>query len=457
MKIVVLGAGQVGSTVAQSLAKENNDVTVVDVNAAVLAGLNNRLDLRTVQGRAPFPEVMRRAGIEDADLLIAATSSDEVNMVACQIASSLFRTPTKIARIRAAEYAHESQLFCREHLPIDRIISPERLVTRHVQRLVEFPGALQVMDFADGRVQLVVVRAVEGGPMVGEPLRALPQHLPGVDTRVAALYRDGQAIIPRGDTVVNADDEVFFLAATEHARRVMHEMRRREGRTRRVVIAGGGNVGRALAENLERHYSVKVIERSDARADALSQELSAALVLHGDVSDHELLVEENIGEADFFCALTNDEEVNILSAMLAKRLGASNVVALVNRDAYHDLMPQTMIDIAVAPNTITVSALLSHIRRGDVVAVHALRGGAAEAIEAIAHGDRETSQVVGRSISEIALPPDTMIGCIVRGEQVLMGHHDLVIESEDHMILLVADKSRMLEVERLFQVAVTFI
>jgi len=459
MKIIVLGAGQVGSTVAQNLARENNDVTVVDTDINALQDLQERIDLRTVLGMASHPPVLRRAGAEDADMLIAATNDDEINIVACQVAFTIFRTPTKVARIRAPEYLGEGKLFCQEAMPVDVIISPERLVRDHIRRIIEHPGALQVLSFADGRARLVALTAHYGGPLVGHQLRDLAQHLPGIETRVTAIYRPGQeqAILPSGDTAIEANDEVFFIAAQRDTAAVMSEMRQLERPTRRLMIAGGGNIGRNLADALEERYKVKLIEANPARADYLAADLERTLVIGGDAADQELLIEENIDEMDMFCALTNDDEANILSAMLAKRLGAKKVMALINRPAYVDLVESGIIDIAISPQLITIGALLTHIRRGDVVAVHSLRRGAAEAMEAIAHGDEKSSKVVGRRIDQLALPPRTTIAALVRGEEVLVAHHDTVIEPEDHVILFLTDKNRIPQVEKLFQVAVTFV
>jgi trk system potassium uptake protein TrkA len=457
MKIIILGAGQVGSSLANNLASEANDITVVDVDSKLLQELQDRLDLRTVNGMASHPDVLRRAGAEDADMIIAVTNSDETNMVACQVAYTLFRTPTKIARVRAQEYLQHPELFTQESLPVDVIISPEQLVTDYVYRLIEHPGALQVLDFSSGRVQLVAVKAFYGGPLVGHELRTLRDHMPGVQTRVAAIYRRDRALIPEGNTVIEADDEVFFIAAKKDIRAVMSELRRLEKPVKRVIIAGGGNIGKRLAKALEQRYQVKLIDHNAPRTVAISEELERTIVLHGDAADGELLLEENIENTDVFCALTNDDEANILSAMLAKRLGARKVMALINRAAYVDLVESGDIDIAISPPQATIGSLLAHVRRGDVVMVHSLRRGAAEAIEAIAHGDRHSSKVVGRAIEEIKLPPGTTIGAVVRGEEVLIAHHDTVIQAEDHVLLFVVDKKRIPDVERLFQVGITFL
>jgi trk system potassium uptake protein TrkA len=456
MKIIILGAGQVGASVASNLASEANDITLVDEDATVLQDLQDRLDLRTVRGRASYPEVLSQAGADDADMIIAVTSSDETNMIACQVAYTLFHTPTKIARVRSIEYLNHARLFAQEALPVDVLISPEQLVTEYIERLIEYPGALQVLDFANGRVQLVAVHAYYGGPLVGHELRELREHMPGIDARVAAIFRQGKPIVPEGDTIIEADDEVFFLAARKHIRAVMSELRKMDKPIKRVMLAGGGNIGLRLAVAIEHQYQVKIVEHNVERAKLLSETLDKAIVLFGDAADEELLLDENIENTDVFCALTNDEEANILSAMLAKRLGARKVMSLINRASYVNLVQSGTIDVAISPQQATIGSLLTHVRRGDVVMVHSLRRGAAEAIEAVAHGDRDSSKVVGRAIEEIKLPKGTAIGAVVRGEEVLIAHHDIVIETDDHVILFLSDKSCIQQVERLFQVGVTF-
>ena len=456
MKIIILGAGRVGASVAENLASEANDVTVVDEDEAVLEDLKTRFDIRTVKGHASHPETLMNAGGEDADMILAVTRNDETNMIACQVAYTLFHTPTKIARVRSVEYLNHPRLFVQEALPVDVLISPEQLVTDYIERLIEHPGALQVLDFAGGRVQLVAVRAYHGGPLVGHELSDLKKHMPGIDARVASIFRQGKPIALSGETIIEVDDEVFFLAARKHIRAVMSEMRKTEKPVKRVILAGGGNIGTRLAIAIEHQYQVKIIERNEDHARVLSENLNKAMVLLGDAADKELLLEENIESTDVFCALTNDEEANILSAMLAKRLGARKVMSLINRASYVDLVQSETIDVAISPQQATIGSLLTHIRRGDVVVVHSLRHGAAEAIEAVAHGDRDSSRVVGRAIEEIKLPPGTTIGAIVRGEEVIIAHHDTVIESDDHVILFLSDKKCTQEVERLFQVGVTF-
>jgi len=458
MRIIILGAGQVGSGMAHSLSREENDISVVDTDPERLRELQEKLDIRTVLGHASRPETLIRAGIDDAELLIALTNSDETNMIACQVAYSLFNTPTKVARIRAADYLAHPELFTRENTPVDFLISPEKLVTDHVQRLIEYPGALQVLDFADGRAQLVATRAVREGKLVGRALKSLPDELPaGVDARVAAIFRRDEAIIPEGDTVIEVDDMVFFLAPTQEIREVMATFGSTAGPARRVLLAGGGNIGAALARRLERNLHVKIIESDPKRAERIAEGVDTSIVLVGDCANEDLLREEGIDEMDVYCALTNDDEANILSSMLAKRMGAHKVITLINRAAYVDLVESDRIDVAVSPQQITIGALLALIRKGHMVRVHSLRQGAAEAIEVVAHGDPGRSRIVGREIGAIKLPKSTTIGAVVRGDEVLMAHHNVTIEPEDHVILFVADKREIAEVERLFAVEAVFV
>lgn len=456
MKIIILGAGQVGGTLAANLASEHNDITVVDTDTERLHNLQDRFDIRTVQGMASHPSVLRQAGCDDADMLIAVTNSDEINMVACQVAYLLHRTPTKIARVRSSHYLHHAGLFGNDAFPIDVIISPEQVVTQYITRLIENPGALQVLDFADGLAQLVAVRAYFNGPLVGRELRYFRQHMPSVDTRVAAIFRRDRPILPEGTTVIEADDEVFFIAAKNHIRAVMNELRGMEYSYKKILIAGGGNIGERLCEALENRYQVKLIERNPVRCAYLAEKLNKTVVIRSNASDQDLLLEENIEDTDIFLAVTNDDEANIMSSMLAKRLGARRVMTLINNPAYVDLVQGGDIDIAISPQQATIGSLLTHVRRGDVVNVHSLRRGAAEAIEAIAHGDEKSSKVVGRQIGDIDVPEGTTIGAIVRGKEVLIAHDDIVVQSGDHLILFLMDKRRIPDVERLFQVGISF-
>ena len=458
MKILILGAGQVGSSAAYHLSREEaNEVTVVDTRADVLRELQDRLDIRTVVGHAAYPDVLERAGASDTDIIVALTDMDETNMVACQVAYTLYHTPTKIARIRSAEYMSARKLFKQDAIPVDVRISPEQLVCEYVEQLILYPGTMQVLEFAGGRVRLVGARADRDGLLVGKQISALKEHIPNTEARIAAVYRDGKALELDGNTIIEENDQVFFIAARQDIRVFMSEMRKLEDPVRRVVIAGGGNIGVRLALALEQTNQVKIIERDPRRAREISEQLNRAIVLVGDAADEDLLLEENIDRVDVFCALTNAEEANILSAMLAKRLGAKKVMSLINRPSYAELVESGTIDVAISPQQITIGSLLAHVRRGDVVKVHSLRRGAAEAIEAVAHGSEEESQVVGRKIEDIPLPRGTNIVAVVRGEQIIIAHHDTVIETDDHVILFMTDRRKIERLEDLFQVDVSFI
>ncbi len=392
MKIIILGAGQVGGTLAENLVGENNDITVVDTNGERLRTLQDKFDLRVVQGHGSQPRVLREAGADDADMLFAVTSSDETNMVACHLAYSLFNTPNRIARIRSPDYVRDDdKLFHSDAVPIDHLIAPEQLVIDNIYRLIEYPGALQVVNFAEGKVSLAVVKAYYGGPLIGNALSTMREHMPHIDTRVAAIFRHDRPIRPQGSTIVEAGDEVFFIAASQHIRAVMSELQRLEKPYKRIMLVGGGNIGAGLARRLEKDYSVKLIERNQQR------------------------------------------------------------MVLIQRRAYVDLVQGSVIDIAISPQQATISALLSHVRKADIVGVSSLRRGVAEAIEAVAHGDESTSRVVGRVIDEIKLPPGTIIGAVVRGNDVMIANDNLRIEQGDHVIMFLTDKKFITDVERLFQ------
>tara|TARA_X000000950_G_C13871692_1_gene643172 strand:- start:1037 stop:2173 length:1137 start_codon:yes stop_codon:yes gene_type:complete len=378
-------------------------------------------------------------------------------MVACQVAYTLFHTPTKIARVRTTDYLDYEDLFVQEALPVDVLISPEYLVSTYVENLIEHPGALQVLNFAGGKVKLVAVALNAKSMLRGKRISAIFDDMKDMDTTLVAMYRDHKLLTIEQDVELEAGDELFFIASAAKAKSITTMLQGLDKPNRRVIIAGGGNIGLQLAQILEPHYRVKLIERDSKRAKSLSETLDKTIVLQGDAADENLLMEENIDSVDVFLALTNDDEANILSAMLAKRLGARKTMSLINRPSYIDLVESGMIDIAISPQHVTIGALLAHIRRGDVVAVHSLRKGYAEAIEAVAHGDHKTSKVVGRKIKEIKLPASASIGAIVRSDEVIIAEPETLIESEDHVIIYLADKHKVSDVERLFQVSATFI
>ncbi len=456
MKIVVLGAGQVGGTLVENLAGEKHNITLIDTNEHRLNDLKERIDIATITGHASHPSVLQAAGIADADMIIAVTDSDEINMIACRVAYSLFNTPTKIARIRSPEYFNCPELFSETSIPIDVFINPEELVTGYIKELIEHPGALQVLNFAENKIKLVAVQPHYGGVLVGKKLASLREQFPGVEARVAAIFRRDHLVPLTGDTVIEIGDEVFFIAASKDIETIMHGVRRAIEPYKKIILAGGGNIGFRTAQTLENNYQVKIIDHNETRCKYLAEHLDKTTVLLGNASEKELLISENIESTDVFCAVTNDDEVNIMACMQAKRLGVRQTMALITRTAYVDLIEGSGINIAISPQLASISSILAYLRRGDVVNVHSLRRGAAEAIEAIAHGDKKTSKVVGRTLSEIKLPKATTIGAIIREDKVIIPHHDTEIASEDHVILFVADKKYTHDVEKLFQVAVTF-
>ncbi len=460
MKIIIIGADHVGASIARILeVEEGNDITIVDTEERrkELDDLQNSLNIKTVVGEVCYPNVLTEAGADDADMLIALTAVDEINMLACQIAATIFHIPTKIARIRANEYLAHTELYNPIHLPIDVIVSPEQTVTKHIKKLIEYPGSFQVLDFANGKVKLIAMEVYEGSPLDGHTLRTLKQHIPNVKAKVVAIYRQDRAIFPTGDTVIQPGDDLFFLAPSGDIREVMKEMQPAYKKMKRIVIAGGGHIGKRLAEALEDKYQVKLIEYDSKRAQNLSETLHNTVVLQGDVSDQELLREENIDRIDLFCSVTNNDEANIISTMLAKRMGAGRVMAIVNNPAYADLVEGREIDTVISPQQTTLGALLTHIRRGDIEAVYSLRKGAAEALELTAHGDSKTSKVVGQAVDKLPLPPGSTIGAVVRGDEVFVLEKEVIVQSGDHVIIFVSDKKYISQVEALFQVSFGFI
>jgi trk system potassium uptake protein TrkA len=461
MNIIILGAGRVGESVAESLVSEQNDITVIDTDPQRLRLLEDRLDLRGVVGNGIQPSVLLDAGAKDADMLIACAANDDTNLVVCKVAHDVFNVPSTIARLRSPEFVEGDALLGKSGFAVDHVICPEESVTRYIHQLIRYPEALQVLEFADGRASLIVVRATNGGSLVGHTIGEFRERFPHAQMRVVALYRLDAEIEATPQTRILAGDEVFVLADTEKIRYVLGAIHNIDQPVQRVMIAGGGKVGLRLARSLVGQCEVKLIERDKRRCEYLASQLpSSVLILNGDGADEDLLQDESVGQMNLFLALTNDDEDNIMSSMLAKRMGAERVMALINRRAYADMMQGSTIDIAIAPAQTVIGELLTHLRRGDVVAVHSLRRGAAEAMEAVARGDAKTSKLVGRRVEDIKWPTGTRLGAIVRGEgrrsEVLMPHHDTVIETDDHLILFIPNKRQVRQVEKLFQVGATF-
>ena len=483
MKIIILGAGRVGQSVADSLVSERNDITVIDTDAARLRDLESRFDLRGVVGNGIEPAVLAEAGAQDTDLLIACAAQDETNLVCCKVAQLMFNIPKRIARVRSTGFQTEERLVAPEGFAVDRIICPEQSLTSYIGKLIEYPEAMQVREFAGGRACLVSVRARAGAPMVGHTVAEMRNGTPEVAVRLVAIYRrfpdePDRFVACAGETRIEPGDEVFVLAAREHIAHVLATLHRRGATAvrpvRRIMIAGGGRVGLHLALALGKEpgrYLVKIIEDDGARCIELASRLpSDVLVLQGDTTDENLLGDESIDEIDLFLALTDDDEDNIMSCLLAKRMGARRVLALINRRSYADLMHGTQIDIALSPAQAMLGELLAYVRQGDVQAVHSLRRGVAEALEIVVRGDRKTSRVVGGKVSELSLPRDVHIGLIVRGlpespevsaddlrePQVIIPRSSTVLESNDHVVFFLPHKRLVRDVEKLFRVSATF-
>ena len=454
--IIILGAGQVGTSVAKNLATEQHNITVIDRNAAKLKELASKYDLRTVTGNAGHPSVLKEAGIADCDLLIAVTEVDEINMMACRIAAKIFNVPKRIARIRSSEYLDDSRLTGEDVFGISHVISPEVVLAQYVENLVFYPEALQVLEFADRQVCLVAVRAKAGGLLVGDRIANLHKHLKTTDARIVAIFRGSSAVQPVANTVIEDDDEVFFLSRTSDMRRVMEELRKADRPVKRIMIAGGSEFSYRLAQDLEGSHLVKLIEANEKRAHQLVALLEKTVVLQGSENDIELLINEDIAQVDLFVAATGDDDRNIIASLLAKKMGAHRVLSLIHQSVYVGVLEDSKIDVVVGLADVTIGSILAHVRRADVARVPSLRRGAAEALEVVIHGDKSTSQCVGRRVDAIAWPSGALLGAVVRGQEVLMAHHDLVLESEDHLILFVTEIKTLQKIEKLLQVNASF-
>lgn len=457
MKVIVCGAGQVGSNIARYLAQEDNDVTVIDSSPELTRKINDTLDVKAVTGFASHPTVLEQAGAADADMLVAVTQSDEVNMVACQIAHSLFEVTTKIARIRQQGYldAKWANLYSRDHMPIDVVISPEREVAQAIGRRLEVPGTLDIISLADDRVKLLGVRCGEDCPLVNTPLRQLTQLFPELHIVIIVVVRDDEAKVPTGDDFMLPGDEVYFVADSEHVPRAMAAFGHEEPETRRLVIFGGGNVGLFLAHEVEEtHPSVnlKIVEFDKARAEAVARSLKRSVVLEGSVVEPDVLEEANVSSAETVVAVTNDDETNVMASLLAKRSGCQRAITLINSETYRPLAGGLGIDVVVSPRSITVSTILQHVRRGRIHAVHTIRDGFGELIEAVA---METSTLIGVPLKEADLPDGVLVGAIVRDGEVITPRGNTIVETNDRVIMFaVAEAVR--EIEKMFAVRLEF-
>ncbi|RLA08050.1 MAG: Trk system potassium transporter TrkA [Gammaproteobacteria bacterium] len=458
-KIIILGAGQVGSSVAFYLSSEDNDITLVDTDAATLEKIQNRLDINTVIGVASNPAVLRQAGAEHADLILAVTSSDETNMIACQVAFTMFQTPTKIARLRSKAYLGEKILFRQESLPIDNLISPEELVKDYILNLIKYPGSLKIINFNKGEVNFAKVKIYSKSPLVGKKIKEIGQYIDDKPINILAIYRHNREIIPENETSIRVDDEVFFICKNLYLEFILSRLCQNTKKPKSIIIAGGGHIGETLCLDLEKNYQVKIIEKNMSRTRDLAKKLTKTTVLNGDASDYELLNDEDINSSDLFIALTSRDETNILSAMLAKKIGCNKVISLISNQHYLKLMDNSTINIPFSPQQITIGSLLKHIRRIDVVSCHALKNGEAEILEVIIHGDKLTSKIIEQKIKNIKtkLPDKTSIAAIIRNTKMIMPDDDEILQDQDHLIIFLMDKNQINNLEKLLQVRVLFI
>ncbi|GIS46230.1 MAG: potassium transporter inner membrane associated protein [Gammaproteobacteria bacterium] len=453
-KILVFGGGQVGSSVAKILSDDGNDITLVDYDKDVLNKLKENIDIKTIHGLASYPSIQKMADAENCDMVIAVTGSDEVNMAACHVAKTVFNIPRRIARIRANEYLHETNGFDKKTFSINDVISPSILITDYVKNIIDHPGAFQAFKFASGKVHVIAATVLSNGPLSGKRLSEFQDHSPNLEVKVVAINRDGKVIIPDENTFIMPDDDVLFIA-TEDNMKFMSELRKMTDKPHNVMIAGGGRIGAALATKLESLYSLKVIEKNKNTAKLISEALSSAVVLNSDIADENMLRDESIEDVDYFCAVTSDDQVNILSAKLAKEMGASKTISIVNKSSYRNLVSKE-IDIVVSPEDVTLSSLLAAARTSDIVSVNRIANYDGECMEIIAHGNDKTSKIVGKRISQLKLPSSIVVGAIVREDNVLLANYDLEIESDDHVIIFIFDRKEIPKIEKMFQVSVGF-
>ncbi len=453
-KIAVLGGGQVGSSLAKILTDDGNDITLIDTNLSVIENLQEDNDIKTIHGNASSPSILEQAEVNDCDILIATTASDEVNLVSCHLAKKMFNVPTVIARLRNSEFQVSTSGFDLDLFSIDSIISPSQLVTDFIKNIIEHPGAFQAYDFADGNLQVIGATVLKDGPLAGRKLSEFKKHLPNVDVKVIALYRDRKILPVNGTTVIETGDDLFFLA-TEENMRFMSELSKNQSRIENIMIAGGGTVGMTLADKLSQKFSTKIVEKDLIRSKYLSESLEDTVVLNDDISDESLLDNEGIDEVDYFCSVTNDDQMNILSAKLAKDLGAKKSIAIINKLSYRKLVSKE-IDVVVSPEDVTIGSILASVRTSDVVKVHSLGFGEAELLEIIIHGDNKTSKVVGKKVSELELPSGCRIGAIYREGKVILLNEDVSIQSNDRLIIYLLHKKDFSKLAKLLQVSIGF-
>lgn len=452
MNIIILGAGVIGTGLAEYLINENNDITLVDTDMEKLTAIQNRYDIKVVNGFASYPATLREADAANAELVVAVTNSDETNMLACQFCYSMFHVPQKIARIQNNEYlAEKATLFNDAAIPIDSIIAPEQLITDEIVSLVEYPGANEISEFSRGRLGMVGVTAYYGGPMIGHPVKKLHQFLDNIPVKVMAIYRQDHAIPTNENTVIEAGDEIYFVATKGYVRAVISKFQKLESPFRRIMIIGGNRIGQELAKELSKRYSVKIVETDPKKAHELSKQFSksSVAIFNSAPSNSDFLTEEHIDKMDLIISVTEKDETNIMSAMLAKNLGARRSIVLISKFAYINLIKKEKIDIIISPREATISALLTNIRHNGVGTVHTFRRGESEGLEIRLIGDLKHSAVIGRRINEISFPPGIVVAAISRDDEIFMAQGDFVLRNNDNVIFYIQDKKNIRELLKL--------
>ena len=432
MKIIILGSGSIGGSVAIALSSEENDVVVIDNNDENLEPIKSVEGIQTLHGNGSSPKLLEKAGLDETSLLLCLTDSEETNLLASLIGKEKFNAGRIVCRLKGSEYKKIAE----EIIPfVDFFINPEDLITEEIKNLLHHPGALEILDFAEGKIKLVSVYAKESGVLVGRQIKELKDDLPEYETRIPALYRDEELLIPTGETIINEGDEVFFIADEKHIEDVLQKL---ESQYKNVYIDGAGNIGKSLAKKINDEFNTKLIEKNIEQCEQASEELDGVLVLNADAADKDFLASEGIEDCDVFVAVTQDDESNVLCSLMSKKLGSKKTITIINKEAYFDIVGKNELDIIISPVQITVSHVLKYIRKGSVSNVHKVKKGMAEAIEIIV--DSSYQNLKGKLISDLRLDENINIPALKRGESVLMAHSDTEIHDEDHLIVFYKDK-----------------
>lgn len=451
MRVIICGAGQVGFNLALYLSQHDNHVTVIDKSAELINQINDRLDVRAICGFASHPDILEKAEANNTEMLIAVTQSDEVNIVACETAGSLFKVPKKVARIRAQAYLHPkwAHLYSPERLNIDLVISPEIEVARAISQSLTVPGAFDMISLSDGKVRIIGVRCTSVTLINNTPIDRITNLFPHIDITVVGLIRGDRSFLPIGEDILQIGDEVYFAVAEENIINAMHMFGYETSESRRLLILGGGNIGLCLAQEIEKYHPnvrAEIIEKDPQRAEFIASELSNTIVLCGDALDSEVLYEASIDNAETVVAVTEDERVNTLASLLAKRLGAARALTLINNTSHAPLVTSLGVDAVISPKKVTVSRILQNIRRGRIRSVHSLGENFGEIIEAEA---QESSGLVGSLVNEINCPEEIIVAAIIRDNIVVMPQLSTSIKSKDRVILMV-NRSAIVKIEKLF-------